>query len=69
MLLDVLQCIEQSPMTKNYLLQNVVRLRNPDLELIILIYKQLREGLKGHQSKLIAFSLLAECFMKFYSVM
>jgi len=57
MLLDVPQCIEQSPMTKNYLLQNVMRLRNPDLELIILIYKQLREGLKGHQSKLIAFTL------------
>ena len=57
MLLDILQCIEQSPMTKNYLLQNVVRLRNPDLELSVLIYKQLREGLKGHQSKLIVFSL------------
>lgn len=36
---------------------NVLRLRPPDLELSLLISKQLREGLKVHQSKLIVFAL------------
>ena len=50
MLLDILQCIQQPPATKDYLLQTVVRSRNPDLERSVLVYKQLREGMKGHQT-------------------
>ena len=60
-MLSILQYTKQPLTTKNYLVQNVLRLRNPDLEISLLIYKQLREGLKGHQSKLIVFSLWFPC--------
>lgn len=60
-LLSILQCTGLPFHNKELSGPNVLRLRNLDLDLSLLIYKQYRESLKVNQSKLIIFSLCFSC--------